>query len=197
MQFSVTNIISRTTKQQFDLLLKSCNLTDILSFKIIDVHKPIKYNKYCNKKKKGQLIEKKIIDIIKNINNVYQDEFSLNIQQMLLSNFKDYKYKINCKNYNIRGQIDFIFDDFIIDCKVIKPDENVIDYKTHLQLLLYYCISNYNINKIGKYDYYNGKIYYIETTNIDKEKVIDYIQHKYLSTERYNELRNKYKFLNV
>jgi len=81
------------------------------------------------------------------------------------------------KNENLRGYIDIVCEKCLIDIKVVKKIDATLRRKYFLQLILYYCAyNNPKIEQLGIYDYYRGNIYWINTIQINIQKIIDIIK---------------------
>lgn len=127
-----------------------------------------------------------LIDVIpNNITNIYEfinyitNNDYLNIIEKYFNEYSNILVDEVCYNehYDIRGVIDIINDNFLIDIKVCKT----IKKQYFIQIILYYILYAGKQSEIGIYDYYNGNILWIKTEYINKEKTLEYILNIYKS----------------
>ena len=116
-----------------------------------------------------------------NITNIYDliNKMTSNDYGSIIEKyFNEYDNIIVNKTFyknNIMGPIDILNDDILIDLKVCKT----ITKQYFIQIIVYYIINNGKQKELGIYDYYNGKILWIKTENINKEKTLEYILNIY------------------
>jgi hypothetical protein len=135
-------------------------------------------NGFILKKNKKRMSKEEFLVIKDKIKQQTHDKHLYNLYMSFVKIHEDYTI-VETEKYvrtidNITGVIDIVCENCLIDIKVVK---NVNIQKCFIQLILYHCIlNNPNINKLGIYDYYKGKIYWLETININIIKLIEFIK---------------------
>ena len=109
-----------------------------------------------------------------NLSAIIYINYIYTIKDFLVKLNNEYKIIDINKQYqnkdNISYEIDIICEKCLIDIKVVKT---LCDIKKFwIQLIIYYClINNKNIKKLGIYDYYRGNIYWLDTDEINIDKI--------------------------